>query len=452
MPTFSFNGFDRSGTVQTGSVTAATANDAVRLLAARGVIVQNVSTAPDAIPQRLAAIPAAPPPAVSADTASRARTPAAKIEQGRTNVVAHVGGGSKVRAEPKATGFFKDYELFLLLSQLAQLLRSGVAPSEAFHHLAGRTSLKPKVREAMRRLSQSATEGRTLSEAMEEYPDIFPPGTVGAIRAGETGGYTWQACQYVSEQTQNTWKLRRLNSWFAFAFWTTVAGFPLVPVVNKGWERLANTVNENNVGVDRTFAALREGLVQGFLGLGGVLFVLCFAVWLLLPYITGRRKFLPLRHALAAKLPIIGRRTRMENVGAFGFHLENLSSAGISPYQSWSLAVDAVPNVEIARQMRAGSTNQHDSQALSKSMSRASLFPVEYTNLVQTAEMTGSVPETMRQIQSLAESDRKSMETILKVKLVIWSLILTLGVSVVATALMYRGLLDAAWKAIFEGT
>lgn len=286
---------------------------------------------------------------------------------------------------------------------------------------------------------------------MEVFVEMFPPGTVGAVRAGETGGYLWQACEYVSAQTQATWKLRRMNNWVSLAFWSTLMMFPIVGIVQSGFKGLFAPL-AGTAAPDDAARLYLEGLRGGVLGVFGFLTLSVLLVWIFGPKFFGRRRYLPLRHKLGATMPVVGRRAKLENARALSYHLGRLQEAGLSPYRSWKLASEAVPNLTFSNRMKEAGIPMTESSKLSAAMRTSEILPGEYADLVQTGEMTGTVPQAMAQVMSLAEQDQAHAETAIKIKAWVWVAILVVGVGGIAFALFYRGFYEEAFKAIFAGT
>lgn len=443
MNVFSYQAFDRSGQQHSGTLEAANANDLVRRLSTQGLIVQSVNP--------VAAQPIAP---VAPVVAAPVVQPAPVIAKPRIayDPILEQPVSKRVNVlpplEPILTGFFKDHDLFLLMAQFANLLRSGVSPAEACHHLAGRISLKPKVKKALEQMAKTTSQGYSLADAMGQFPEIFPPGTVGAVRAGSEGGYMWQSCQYVADQTQSSWRLRRVGSWVALAFWSTIILVPFIPIFRYGSQQLMRMFNEPDIV---PVNAWLTGIGTALMGPWGIVALLMLVTCFWGSYVTGRLKFLPLRHQLAAKLPLIARRTKLENMDAFAFHIEHLSIAGISPYAAYKSAASAVPNVIVAEELRRAGASMHEASKLSVALHQTGVMPPEYVNLVETGELTGQVAGALNQVQVMADAERKNWEMFLKIKAWVWIGLLTFGFSTIFFALMYRGFLDEAWKAIFQG-
>ncbi len=433
MAQFEYRATDSSGRVQSGTIDAASANDAVAILSRQGLILQSLNTvSPVVVGRGLQPIilnPTSPSgssgPVGTVSSVAAVRTP-------------------RSTAKPRLTGFFKDHDQWLLMSQFGSILRSGMTPHDMLRELSQRQSLKPKVRHALTQMATWTGQGMPLSDAMAGYPEIFSPGSIGSVRAGEHGGYLAEACTHSSEQIQSGWRLRRVFAWTVLAIWTTLLMIPFIPIMKRGGDALIGAIDG---GPDQDFVGIfLSNLAAGFTGIGGVLLILFLLIWFIGPRITGRLTFLPIRHRLAATMPILKRRTRLESAQELTFHLERLSAAGNSPLRSFQLAAEAVPNV-VHRDalVRAGQNRRED-------VPYSALIPPEwispdYINLIATGEMTGTAPQAFEQVRRLSEGERQSVESHLKLKAWIWVFLFTMGFGAIIFAVMYRQFYDSVFRA-----
>lgn len=446
MPEFDYQAVDAGGRLSTGRMAAASANDVVLRLSQQGLAVQGLNivaghggVAPAAVGgQRVT-------PIVQAN--SGAGTHSAPVAQYSYSQAARPIQTTR----QKLTGFFKDYDLWMLLNQMGVILRSGISATEMLKELSTRRSIKAKACRAMEDMAKLTAQGMSLSDAMEVYPEIFPDGVVGSVRAGEAGGYLPDALLHTSEQIQASWKVRRHYLWTSLSIFSTVILIPFMPVMHAGSDALGRYINSNNpeggspvsMYFDAWFHALMGWPVVGMLAITGL--------FLFGPYLFGRIWFLPLRHALAAKLPLIGRRTRSESSRELSYHLQRLSIAGVSPYRAFGLAAAAIPNKVYRERMVEYGRPFREDTPLSQIIPRK-LMPDEWVDLIRTGELTGTTPDAMQQVERIAQGDQKMMENVLKVKAWVWVGLFVFGVSSIVAALMMRDFYDVMWKAIFEGT
>ncbi len=438
MPHYHYTGFDNRGQTRTGVLEAGSANDAVTQLARSGVRVQKVTPT-----QAASAASVAPPPSAPRafeDSMGSVASSASFARPAAVNRPASNTFGSQ------ATMFLRDGDLSLLFAQLANIFRAGISPVEAMETLAQRQSVKPFVKDALRDIATKVSRGMSLAQAMDFYPDIFPPGAVGAVRAGEEGGYLWEACDAYGQNQAQARSFRLVFWWAGLLWWTTLLTIPIFQVFMAGIKRLAATINNGLDPMQQYGAGMKESLLSplGFvfiIGLG-----LLFFGWRL----GGRRQFLMARHTAAATILTIKKRAVSDSVEAFGFHLQKLSRAGISPHRIYALAADAVPNRYHAEQLKRVGLGKGEGVRLSQLLYQAKVFPQDYVPLVETGEMTGQTESALENVTRQAYGDKKFSENFLKFRALGWAILLVLGGSAILYASVSRGLFDAVSDEVFK--
>src|ERR1043166_8158482 len=78
-------------------------------------------------------------------------------------------------------------QLLVFTEQLAHLLQPGMTLAERLSILEKRLQ-QPRLQQLTRSLHQALVEGRSFSQALREFPRIFPPVYVSLVAAGEAGG------------------------------------------------------------------------------------------------------------------------------------------------------------------------------------------------------------------------------------------------------------------------
>lgn len=455
MPEFDYRAVDSTGQSTNGRMVATSANDVVLRLSQQGLVVQGlqiVSGMGNQVPQGRGitqivqggqgaqGLPQVQP--IQQQTYSQPVTQTSPQVNQYATPAARVNTG-----ERKLTGFFKDYDLWMLLSQMGTILRAGISSTEMLHELSNRSSIKGKARRAMEDMAKLTAQGAALSDAMEVYPEIFPDGVVGSVRAGEVGGYLPDALTHTSEQIQASWKLRRAYLWTGLSIFSTVTMIPFIWVIKGMAQSMADGMNSGKT------SGYVEGVFQSagssMLGLPGFALLAMTIVFLFGPYVLGRIWFLPMRHKLSASLPLIGRRTRMESSRELSFHLERLSVAGVSAYRSFAYAAAAIPNKVYRDQMVEAGRPFREDASLSQMMPRK-LVPDDLVDMVRTGEMTGTTHEAFKQMERLTAGEQDNVEKMLNVKAWVWVVLFVFGVSSLVAAGMMRGFYDVMIPAILD--
>ncbi|MCU1656428.1 MAG: putative type pilus biosis protein PilC [Pseudonocardiales bacterium] len=118
--------------------------------------------------------------------------------------------GTGLQRDLKLPGFggrtgLKDLAVFA--RQFASMTSSGLTLLRALGILEDQTS-KPKLRAAVASIRADVAGGVTLSTAMAQHPDHFPPLMVNMIKAGETGGFLDEALSRIARMYEADANLR----------------------------------------------------------------------------------------------------------------------------------------------------------------------------------------------------------------------------------------------------
>ena len=432
MPQFRYRATNSQGHDLEGTMSAADANAAVVQLSRQGLRLKSIEEGMSVVqPPTYQAQAAAPPiarPQVRMNTVS-VRAPVAPTL-------------TKVANTVKTTSSKND-ELFFLFAQLSNLIRSGITTAEALTQMSQRTH-NSKFRQPLQEMARMAGEGGSLAAAMEHYPDLFSPGHVGAVRAGENGGYLPEALQVMSDQCKETHKLMRAYWWLGLALIATVTTFAVALSGSVGIDRLIMSINDPNDPKNSLGAGMRDAML-GPVGLGVVLFFVFYFItkaWLRRTDSRFRR------HSMALGVPLVGKRAKSENLALFSWHLNKLGKAGISPYTSWNLAADAVPNAAFSEKLRNAGAGMGENTKLSSMLYKSNLFPHEISAIVETGEVTGDLGPSLDQAMDYARADQQVADTTLKIKAGCWATLLIFGGGMIAFMIMYSSYLHSAFKVL----
>ncbi|MDD5282118.1 MAG: type II secretion system F family protein, partial [Candidatus Omnitrophica bacterium] len=106
----------------------------------------------------------------------------------------NVGAAGKLPGDKNAAvghlGLFErvgSRDLNVFTEQLATLVKSKVPLFEAINILSSQTD-NPRLKMIITSISGELKDGKTLSEALSRYPQVFPLLYVNMVRSGETGG------------------------------------------------------------------------------------------------------------------------------------------------------------------------------------------------------------------------------------------------------------------------
>lgn len=407
MPFFTYEGQRADGQPVNGRIQATDGRAALALLAQQGIRARltdpnspPASTSGAVRPATATPRPAVapiPPAARPSGSPTVARTPVT-VPATAAPVVIHDVPVQRPRIwGPRGT----DKERMFLFSQLAAQFNSGYNPAQGFAELIARSPAK--YHDALRALAAAASEGSKLAPIMARYPDLFPEDVVGLIGAGEEGGFLPAAAEEVARHAEENRKFRRFFWWIWAVVINVVFIVPVALWIGQGlvktWEEMERTggAGDGFKVVGQTFGEVFTSVVLPICVISAITLWVANRIW------TSRR-FTSVRHRFAAYTPVIGRRARYEGLSRFAWTLALLARGGMPPNHAWPTAAATVPNRAIRDQILRAGAGMTERDRLSGVL-KARLFPIEYSQLVETAEYTGDTSGTLQKLADLSYSD-----------------------------------------------
>lgn len=418
MPQFRYRALNSQGHELEGTLSATDANAAVVQLSRQGLRLKSIEEGVSAVQ--------ASPPVVARPVPAQAQPyrPVASAAQRQ-----QPSAGPAFGEKPSRRATYNDRQFFF--AQLGGLLRSGISPADALHTILARSN-QDKFRNEFNDMAAMCAGGMSLSDAMAHYPNMFPRGVVGAVRAGETGGYLPDACESLSIQQKETRRIFNMFSILMIALpWTLFLTY-LAAVIAFGIDKAFQPLLDNPQG--GTFEEGVSGALKGFVT---VLFLLTVASGIAMYFLGRSRRFRAFRHRVGIAMPMFKRRALNENLSHFSYHLGKLAKSGLSPFASWRLAAQAVPNEAYSARLMQMSENLSEQTRLSELLYRSKLFPHETAQLVQTGEMTGDLPGALDQVMEFGREREKQANLYIGMKAGCWTLLVFTVGGMVVLMVMY---------------
>ncbi len=423
MPQFRYRALDSTGRETVGSLDAVDANAAVMQLSRQGLRLKMIEESMVSV--------VSSPPMVQAPVS---------INSAPVRKMAPTAAGPRFGMRPSRRSTYSDRHF--MFAQLAGLLRTGITPSDALYTILSRGS-GGKFQSQFTEMAKMTSEGMSLSDAMAHYPAMFTEGIVGAVRAGEQGGYLPDACQTISEQQKQTRTVFYLFFGVMLCMPFFLIGVLAAVAVSFGLNKGIDAVRDGNDG-----PAVQTGIfdtLQGPIGIGFAVFF----VLLIVGYFVGRHhSFRALRHRVGLAMPPFRWRAYNENLAHFSYHLGRLAKSGLSPFASWRLAAQAVPNSKYAQRLESVAANLNENTKLSDLLYRANMFPRETANLVETGELTGDLPHALDQVMEVGRQREKIATAYIGVKAGCWTLLIFIGGPTLLVAIVYLTYLRGVFRII----
>lgn len=296
-------------------------------------------------------------------------------------------------------------ERALLLRQMSGLLRAGL-PLEEVLALLVEQSDRPAVHRPLAAIRSRVLEGSSLSEAMSEQPQLFPPLFWRSIAAGEQAGRLDTVVGRLAEHAEKRAALSRgivmalvyplLLAVLSLAVVWGLIGF-VVPRVVEVFDqsRQALPPLTQSLILISDFVARWGGLV--LLALTG----LVIAIVLLLRQDGPRQKF----DGLLLRLPLAGRVVRAHAAALFARTLAILSASGVPAVDALGTASSVIPNRKVRADLAKAAARVREGSSISAATADLDWMPPLTRRLVAGGEQSGDLAGMLDHAAELQEAD-----------------------------------------------
>jgi type II secretory pathway component PulF len=318
-----------------------------------------------------------------------------------------IGGSRDIAAPAPARQSLKipHGQLLVFTEQLAHLLQAGMTLDEGLSILEKRLK-QPRVQQMTHALHQALIDGRSFSQALGEFPRIFPPLYTNLVAAGEASGALPQILLRVVKHLMQAKDLRdRVQQALIYPVFLALAGAILITVfITFMVPQLTGFMSQTGGALPlptRILVHIHHA-ITGYWWVGALLAV---------GVVIGFRAFVRSDEGRIAwdrfrlMIPGYGRITRHRYYAQFSRTLGTLMENGIPLLRALDLVTEIAGNrflelklVEVRRAVIDGAT-------LSAALQEQRLFPDLLTDMMSVGEQTGHFAETMQTIADVYERE-----------------------------------------------
>ncbi|MDP4009093.1 MAG: type II secretion system F family protein [bacterium] len=301
-------------------------------------------------------------------------------------------------------------EKIVFLKNIQVMVGSGLSLPRALSVSMAQTKNK-RFKNALSSIKEDIIQGKTLSESMEKFPNIFSELFSHMIRAGEESGGLDQVITNLILQLEREYDIKAkikgalVYPAVVFVAMIGIAALMLIVVVPQ----LEETFRELGAELPATTRAIIA--IKNFL----------FSFWhvLLFAGIAGTVGYLAFRRTPRGKrmearvflfLPIVGDMTRKVNAALAVRTLSSLISAGVPIAQSLEITAAVVSNGYFSDSLLEAARNIRKGEKLSETLQKyEALYPVLVLQMLEAGEETGKTADIFRQLADFLEAEVSTM-------------------------------------------
>lgn len=295
----------------------------------------------------------------------------------------------------------KSRDLGMMYGQLGDLIGSGVPMMRSLDSLIKSTVSRHLVA-VLREVRKLVADGKTLTEALREFPEVFPPLHTAMVQAGERAAFLEDVLSSLATFID---RLDELKS--------TVIGSMIYPAL------LAAVGSLVMVGALMFFVPRFEPLLASaqkplpteiLFGASHIL----REWWFLMPLVVGGLGFMivsALRsesnrlilERIQFKIPVVGMALRMVAITRFCRILGTMLANGVPLLPSLKIGKDATGSWLLAAEIQHATESVREGKTLTEPLSHGGMFPEQILAMITVAEESNNLDKVLLHIADTVE-------------------------------------------------
>lgn len=300
-------------------------------------------------------------------------------------------------------------DLAIMTRQFATLQAAHVPLDESLKALTQQVD-NVVLRSTLAAVKDYVSEGKSLNEAMSNFPGVFNRLYINMVKAGESSGTLGLVFERLSDFIEYQVKIRgQIVSAMTYPAvmilaTTGITAFLFVNVVPK-LQKVFISLKVKLPWYTELLINFSQFLQNYWFGvlLGLAASVILFRRWVTSE--AGRKKF----DRASLKLPVFGPIIMRINVSRFTKTLSTLLSSGVPIIRAIEITRNIVANSVIAEVLDQAKVAVQEGQSLGATIERSKQFPPLVTHMIMTGERTGQLEEMLGHVAVAydAEVERK---------------------------------------------
>ena len=323
-----------------------------------------------------------------------------QLEERKLFPVTVQGRGAGV-GQPRPKRRVRSSDLGVMYGQMADLLGSGVPLLRALDSLIKSTPGN-SLRELLREIRAAVADGKTLTDALRQHPEVFPTLHTAMIQAGERASFMEEVLRSLAGFLERLDELRSkvLGAMIYPALLTALGAAVMIGAliffVPKFEPLLAGA--QKPLLTEILFAASKTVRSYWYLlalGAGGVI----AAAWVQFKS-PGARRWM---EVWRLKIPVVGNAFRLLAITRFCRILGTMLANGVPLLQALKISKDATGSNILAERIAEATEAVRDGKRLSEPLAIGDFFPEQILAMIAVAEESNKLDKVLVQIADTVE-------------------------------------------------
>lgn len=299
----------------------------------------------------------------------------------------------------------KRKEAGIFARQLGTLLGAGIPLNEALSDISDQTE-NPHLRKIIQEMKQQVIEGRSLSEAINQHTNVFPPVYASMIRVGEaTGNYepTLKRLADLEERNEEL-KARAITAMIypmfmllisvGVVFFLMTSVVPQLSDLFSGFKAELPLITRLVIGLSKIFSSLWYVMILAAFG----------GIYAFVRYRStkeGRHK----TDKMIMRIPFFGSLLRRIQVGLFCRNLGILVESQVPLLDALKIVSGTVTNSIFVDELTAAIQQIKEGSSLRESLKDSVILPQMARGMIAAGESTDRLAELLIKAAEIMESE-----------------------------------------------
>lgn len=313
----------------------------------------------------------------------------------------------------------KAHEKIIFTRNLGSMIKAGLSMSRALTVMQKQGKSK-QIKKIISTLIEEISKGKTLSEAMSLFKNMFSPLVISMVHSGEQSGTLAESLKVVATQMDKNYALQKRVRGALMYPGIILCAMIIIAIILLTYivPTLMKTFTELNLALPAStrFVLWVSSTIQNHgivLFLGLVVVVGSLYIWS--RQMSGKKVI----HYAVLKIPIIGNLIKEVNAARTARALSSLVNSGVDVLESIKITTDIVQNVHYKRVLQDAATSVEKGEPISKIFTENDkLYPLFLGEMISVGEETGKIGEMLMGVAVYYEDDvdqkTKDMSTIIE--------------------------------------
>ncbi len=300
-------------------------------------------------------------------------------------------------------------EVSVFTRQLSTLLGAGMPLVPSLSILMNQAQ-NPLLKKSLAQIREQVNEGKSLTESMSNFPQIFPPFYLNMVKAGEASGTINLILERLADFSENQQALMsKIKSAMYYPIAVLFVGSAVIFL-------LMTFLVPKITGI---FADMHQTLplvtiilisVSNFLkSFWWLILILLAAGAAVFKYMTtgtegGRRQW----DNAKLKIPVLGQINRKIAIARFSRTLATLLQSGVPLLSAMEIVRKVVNNIIIGEAISKAGKDVEEGKGLSGSLAQSGIFPPLVTEMIAVGEQSGTLESMLNRIATAYETEAQA--------------------------------------------